>query len=80
MEKQNRQHALELAAIGPFLAPLPKDQQDAFRLSIGTKTFGQTGGATNGDAPDKSPATVLDLLMRSPELQETLAKLIKTRG
>jgi predicted nucleic acid-binding Zn-ribbon protein len=75
MENQNRQHALELAAIGPFLAPLPKDQQDTFRLSIGTKTFGQNGGTTNGHSPDKSPATVLDLV-RSPEVQDMLAKMV----
>ncbi|MEX2156018.1 MAG: hypothetical protein WD773_04170 [Gemmatimonadales bacterium] len=75
MEKQNRQRALELAAIGPFLAPLPKDQQDAFRLALGARTFGQNG-ITNGHPVERSPATVLDLV-GSPELQAVVAKMVK---
>jgi hypothetical protein len=33
--------ALELEAIGPFLAPLEKEKQDEFRLKIGDRSFGQ---------------------------------------
>lgn len=40
-ERRNRRLALELEAIGPFLAPLEKDKQDEFRLKIGDRSFGQ---------------------------------------
>jgi hypothetical protein len=40
-ERRNRRLALELEAIGPFLAPLEKEKQDEFRLKIGDRSFGQ---------------------------------------
>jgi hypothetical protein len=60
MERQNRQRALDLAALGPFLAPLPEDKQNEFRLGVGAKTFGQNGSGSRRRT-DRSPATVLDL-------------------
>jgi hypothetical protein len=74
MERQNRQRALELAAIGPFLAPLPPDKQNEFRLGIGGKTFGQNG-SSDRRRTDRSPATVLDLV-KSAELRELLTDVV----
>ena len=60
MEKSNRKLALELAAIDPFIALLPQDEQYKFKLEIGRRSFAQeeVGIAKS----DKSPATTLDLL------------------
>jgi hypothetical protein len=60
MEKYNRKLALELAAIDPFIALLPQEEQYKFKLEIGRRSFAQE------EVPiaksDKSPATTLDLL------------------
>jgi hypothetical protein len=46
-----------LEAIGPYLAPLPVEDQNKFRIQIGERSFGQE---EVGNAPgDKSPATML---------------------
>ncbi len=74
VERQNRQRALELAALGPFLAPLPQEKQNEFRLGIGGKTFGQNGSGERRRT-DKSPATVLDLV-KSAELRELMTDLV----
>jgi len=61
IEKQNRRLALELEAIRPFIAPLPKDKQEEFIKLIGERSFGHgDAGMSGGDA--KSPATLLDLI------------------
>lgn len=75
MERQNRQRALELAALGPFLAPLPPEKQNEFRLGVGGKTFGQNGSSERRRT-DKSPATVLDLA-KSTELRELVTEVVK---
>ncbi len=75
-EDRNRQLALELAAIGPFLAPLPPEKQIEFRLGLGVKTFGQNGGSHPPENGDRSPATVLDLA-KSPGLRELVTEIIK---
>jgi len=74
IERQNRQRALDLAAIGPFLAPLPPDKQNEFRLDIGGKTFGRNGSGERRRT-DKSPATVLDLV-NSAELRTLLTDVV----
>lgn len=60
-EAFNRSMALELAALGPFLAPLEASQRDKFRLQVGERTFGQAHGvdATSGTP---SPASLAQLL------------------
>lgn len=40
-ERRNRKLALELEAIGPYLAPLPEERQLEFRLALGDRTFGR---------------------------------------
>lgn len=59
-EERNRRMALELEALGPFLAPLPQDKAETFRLSVGERSFGRGEGPS--EHAEKSPATALDVL------------------
>ena len=60
-EVRDRQMALELEALGPFLAPLPTEKAEEFRLKIGERAFGR-GDLTASSGHEKSPATALDIL------------------
>ena len=64
IERYNRILALELDAIGPFIAPLPQEKQEEFRLTIGDRSFGHGEGASSG-RDSKSPATAIDVLIES---------------
>jgi hypothetical protein len=68
VERQNRRLALELEAIGPFIAPLPTEKQEEFRMNIGERSFGHGDGAFGGDT--KSPATLVDVLLQTKESKE----------
>ena len=76
MERRNRKLSLEFEAIGPYLAPLPQEMQDKFRIDIGERSFGRED-QSNGRVPDKSPATVIDMLGKSKEFQDLLVNLVK---
>jgi hypothetical protein len=72
-ERRNRKLALELEAIGPYLAPLPIEEQNKFRLQIGELSFGRD---PESHEFRKSPASVLDLL-KSKESKELLKLIIE---
>jgi hypothetical protein len=72
MEKSNRKLALELAAIDPFIALLPQEEQYKFKLEIGRRSFAQEEVAIAES--DKSPANTLDLLT-SPQMKQLLELL-----
>lgn len=72
LEKQNRRLALELEAIGPFIAPLPSEKQEDFRMKIGDRSFGHGDGGTDG-IERKSPATLVDVLLQSKDSKELRA-------
>jgi hypothetical protein len=72
MEKSNRKLALELAAIDPFIALLPQEEQYKFKLEIGRRSFAQEEAAVA--ASQKSPATTLDLL--SSDQMKTFLELV----
>jgi len=74
-ERRNRKLALELEAVGPYLAPLPEDRQQEFRLALGDRTFGREEQAFG--RRDKSPATVIDMLMKSKEFREFITEVAK---
>ncbi len=76
IERRNRKMALELEAIGPYLAPLPQEMQDKFRIDIGDRSFGREEAGL-GKKADKSPASVIDVLMKSKDSREFLRDLIK---
>lgn len=75
-ERYNRRLALELEAIGPFIAPLPQDKQEEFRLTIGDRSFGHGNGTQDG-VEKKSPATMVDMLKESKELRSFIAEMVK---
>lgn len=77
IDRRNRKLALELEAIGPFLAPLPEDKQEAFRLQLGERTFGREETGIGRRAADRSPATIVDVLGKSKEFREFIAEIIK---
>lgn len=70
-ERRNRKLALELEAIGPYLAPLPVEEQNKFRLQVGEQSFGRD---LDLHTHRKSPVSVVDLL-KSKETKE-VAKLL----
>jgi hypothetical protein len=70
VEKRNRKLALELEAIGPYLAPLPDDEQAKFRIQIGHRSFGRDEDR-GPVASRKSPATLFGLL-KSKEGKEVI--------
>lgn len=75
MERRNRVLALELEALGPYLAPLPEEKQHEFRLAVGDRTFGRDQGTP--DQHGKSPATVVDLLLSSKEFRAFVTEIVK---
>jgi hypothetical protein len=68
-EKRNRKLALELEAIGPYLAPLPIEEQNKFRIQIGDRSFGRDQDRDAGT--HRSPATLIHLL-ESKEVKQFL--------
>jgi hypothetical protein len=74
--RRNRKLALELEALGPFLAPLPTELQDKFRLEIGDRSFGRQDLGL-GRRGEKSPATVVDVLSWSKEFREFVIEIVK---
>jgi hypothetical protein len=76
MEKYNRKLALELAAIDPFIALFPLDEQQKFKLEIGRRSFAQD--ETTAAKHEKSPATALDVLLGSEQGKALLQIAIDT--
>ncbi len=74
-ERRNRKLALELEALGPFLAPLPDAKQEEFRLAVGDRSFGRED--LGPGKSDRSPATGLDVVIKSKELREFVAEIVR---
>ncbi|MCK9382218.1 MAG: hypothetical protein M0P95_14295 [Sulfuritalea sp.] len=77
IERYSRNLALELQAIGPYIAPLPEDKQHEFRLMIGDRTFGREGGSPHR-SDEKSPTSVADVIAKSKDLSGFATDIIKT--
>jgi hypothetical protein len=75
-ERSNRRLALELEAIGPFIAPLPAEMRQQFLLTVGDRSFGQPDESHFG-THTKSPATMLDLVLHSKELRSLITDIVK---
>jgi hypothetical protein len=73
-ERRNRKLALELEAIGPYLAPLPVEEQNKFRLQIGERSFGQE---PESHLQRKSPTSAMDLV-NSKEVKDLVKFAIET--
>jgi hypothetical protein len=76
MERRNRKFALELEAIGPYLAPLSPESQEKFRVDMGERSFGQDDHGL-GKRLEKSPATVVDVLLKSKEFRAFITDLVR---
>jgi hypothetical protein len=76
MEHRNRKMALELEAIGPFLAPLPAEMQNEFRKEIGDRSFGREELSINKKI-GRSPASVVDMLLKTKESRALVRDVIK---
>jgi hypothetical protein len=75
IERYNRRMALELEALGPFIAPLATQEQTDFRIKVGERSFGQ-GERTNSDLDAKSPTNIADFLA-DPKLRTFITDIIK---
>lgn len=73
IEHTNQRLALELEALGPFLAPLPEEKRQAFLIRVGQRSFGRRDITFDSG---KSPATMLDLFT-SKEMKPLLDLLTK---
>jgi hypothetical protein len=80
LEKSNRKLSLELAAIDPFIALLPQDEQYKFKLEIGRRSFAQD--ETLAPKGEKSPATTIDLLTsdQMKQFMEMVTAVSKIKG
>jgi hypothetical protein len=76
IERRNRKVALELEAIGPYLAPLPQEMQDKFRIDIGDRSFGREELGI-GSRATKSPASVIDVVLKSKDSREFFRQILQ---
>ena len=73
IERKSRKLALELEALGPFIAPLPIEMQNKFRADVGDRSFGiPDGQVAKGEGRD--PVSAADLV---PILRDTVSELLK---
>lgn len=77
VERRSGRLALELEAIGPFIASLPPEKQEEFRLKIGDRSFGTTADFIDRRSV-KSPASPIDVLLKSKELKEYIIEVAKS--
>ncbi len=77
VERRTKKLALELEAIGPYLASLPQEKQDEFRLKIGERSFGATEDLIDRRSI-RSPSSVLDLVLRDKKIREVLADFFRS--
>lgn len=75
IERYNRRMALELEALGPFIAPLSEKEQTDFRIKVGERSFGQ-GEGPHSEHDVKSPTNVADMLA-DPKLRSFITDIIK---
>jgi len=76
MERKNRKLALELEAVGPYIAPLPEDMQFKFRAALGERSFGGADVDTSRSEGVPGPANAIDVI-KSKELRDLLDSLLK---
>ena len=76
VERRSRKLALELEALGPFVASLAADKQDEFRYKVGERSFGTSADLIDGHSVD-SPKSVVDVAMKSKDLISLLEGVIK---
>ena len=75
IERRNQKLALELEAIGPFLASLPKEKQEEFKYKMGERSFGTSVDMID-DKAIHSPSSTWDMVEKSKELPELVTKIV----
>jgi hypothetical protein len=75
IERRNRKLALELEALGPYIAPLPEEMQNKFREQLGERSFGVPDDDLQKPL-DKGPVTAWDLI-NSKDFRELLTSVVK---
>jgi hypothetical protein len=75
LERTNRRLALELQAMGPFMAPMTVDKQQEFRLKIGERSFGHRDEDLRPS--DTSPTTLVEMLLHSKEFKGFIVEIVK---
>ena len=76
IERRSNKLALELAALGPFVASLPTDKQEEFRIRVGDRSFGVSNDLVDSHFSD-SPKSVFDVAFKSKELNTLIVNIIK---
>jgi len=72
--QRNEKMALELAAIGPFLAPLPVEKQHEFRLALGGRSFGREEASNDTEEGSQSLTDIL----KAKGVHDLIIDLVKT--
>lgn len=75
IEQRNRKLALELEALGPYIAPLPVEMQHKFRADLGERSFGIPDSDPTKPS-EGDPVSVLDIL-KSKEAGEVISSILK---
>lgn len=75
IEQRNRKLALELEALGPYIAPLPVEMQHKFRTDFGERSFGIPDNDSSKPS-EGDPVSVLDIL-KSKEAGEVISSILK---
>jgi hypothetical protein len=70
--RENRQREMDLAAIGPYLAPLPEEMQREFRLKLADRTFAPSAHSVRPE--DGNGAAILS----DPDVRKVLTELTRT--
>jgi len=76
IERRSNKLALELAALGPFVASLPTEKQEEFRIRVGDRSFGVSNDLVDSHSSD-SPKSVFDVAFKSKELNTLIVNIIK---
>lgn len=76
VERRSRKLALELEALGPFVASLPLEKQEEFRLRVGDRSFGISNDLIDSGTSN-SPKSVIDVALKSKELSALIVDVIK---
>ena len=69
--RENRQREMDLAAVGPYLAPLPEQMQQEFRLKFADRTF---AGPVPLSADGSSEGAAL---LENPDVRKIILELAK---
>lgn len=78
IERRNRRIELELASLGPYLASLPIEKQQEFKLQMADRMFGREEPSRDGEpAPPTSVSDLLKSEVLTAKLRELAISAVK---